>query len=91
MKLNKENVSINWCFSRIEHPTYSAPKDDAENTLNQMDKSIEQEKQRIEREKQQKELENTKFNSTVPEESESASFFGTHGLISEMKKFIRIK
>ena len=48
--------------------TYSAPKDDAENSLNQIDKSIEQEKQRIEREKQQKELENTKFNSTIPEE-----------------------
>ena len=48
--------------------TYSAPKDDAENTLNQIDKSIEQEKQRIEQEKQRKELENTKFNSTVPEE-----------------------
>lgn len=48
--------------------TYSAPKDDAENTLNQIDKSIEQEKQRIEQEKQRKEFENTKFNSTVPEE-----------------------
>ena len=48
--------------------TYSAPEDDAENTLNQIDKSIEQEKQRIEQEKRQKELENTKFNSTVPEE-----------------------
>ena len=48
--------------------TYSAPKDDAENSLNQMDKSIEQENQRIEQEKQRKEFENTKFNSTVPEE-----------------------
>ena len=48
--------------------TYSAPKDDAENTLNQIDKSIEQENQRIEQEKQRKEFENTKFNSTVPEE-----------------------
>ena len=48
--------------------TYSAPEDDAENSLNQIDRSIEQEKQRIEQEKRQKELENTKFNNSVPEE-----------------------
>ena len=48
--------------------TYSAPEDDAENSLNQIDRSIEQEKQRIEQEKRQKELENTKFNNPVSEE-----------------------
>ena len=45
--------------------TYSAPEDDAENSLNQIDRSIEQEKQRIEQEKRQKELENTKWISPI--------------------------
>ena len=69
MKLNKRKIFLLiGALVALNTLTYSAPKDDAENTLNQIDKSIEQEKQRIEREKQQKELENTKFNSTIPEE-----------------------
>ena len=69
MKLNKRKIFLLiGALVALNTLTYSAPEDDAENTLNQIDKSIEQEKQRIEQEKRQKELENTKFNSTVPEE-----------------------
>ena len=69
MKLNKRKMFLLISALVVLNTlTYSAPEDDAENTLNQIDKSIEQEKQRIEQEKRQKELENTKFNSTVPEE-----------------------
>ena len=69
MKLNKRKMFLLISALVVLNTlTYSAPKDDAENSLNQMDKSIEQEKQRIEQEKQRKEFENTKFNSTVPEE-----------------------
>ena len=69
MKLNKRKIFLLiGALVALNTLTYSAPKDDAENTLNQIDKSIEQENQRIEQEKQRKELENTKFNSTVPEE-----------------------
>ena len=69
MKLNKRKMFLLISALVVLNTlTYSAPKDDAENTLNQIDKSIEQEKQRIEQEKQRKEFENTKFNSTVPEE-----------------------
>ena len=69
MKLNKRKMFLLISALVVLNTlTYSAPKDDAENTLNQIDKSIEQEKQRIEQEKRQKELENTKFNSRVPEE-----------------------
>lgn len=69
MKLNKRKMFLLISALVVLNTlTYSAPEDDAENTLNQIDKSIEQEKQRIEQEKQRKEFENTKFNSTVPEE-----------------------
>ena len=69
MKLNKRKMFLLISALVVLNTlTYSAPEDDAENSLNQIDKSIEQEKQRIEQEKRQKELENTKFNSTVPEE-----------------------
>ena len=69
MKLNKRKMFLLISALVVLNTlTYSAPEDDAENTLNQIDKSIKQEKQRIEQEKRQKELENTKFNSTVPEE-----------------------
>ena len=69
MKLNKRKMFLLISALVVLNTlTYSAPEDDAENTLNQIDKSIGQEKQRIEQEKRQKELENTKFNSTVPEE-----------------------
>ena len=69
MKLNKRKMFLLISALVVLNTlTYSAPEDDAENTLNQIDKSIEQEKQTIEQEKRQKELENTKFNSTVPEE-----------------------
>ena len=63
MKLNKRKMFLLISALVVLNTlTYSAPKDDAENSLNQMDKSIEQEKQRIEQEKQRKEFENTKFN-----------------------------
>ena len=69
MKLNKRKMFLLISALVVLNTlTYSAPEDDAENSLNQIDKSIEQEKQRIEQEKQRKEFENTKFNSTVPEE-----------------------
>ena len=69
MKLNKRKIFLLiGALVALNTLTYSAPEDDAENSLNQIDKSIEQEKQRIEQEKQRKEFENTKFNSTVPEE-----------------------
>ena len=69
MKLNKRKMFLLISALVVLNTlTFSAPEDDAENTLNQIDKSIEQENQRIEQEKQRKELENTKFNSTVPEE-----------------------